>query len=104
MIGANEVEVKMRVKWEKIYNISDKRVMKATLALQQSGLRSAYIGFTLSCGELRKHKDIIRLQHAEYKSVPFHFTGTSTGEKSDGFIPVFPVCGCLTMEEQAGNF
>lgn len=52
----------------------------------------------------KKNKDIVRLQHAEHKNFPFCSTGISSGEKSDGFIPVFPVCGCLTREGQAGNF
>lgn len=98
MIRTNELEVKMTVKWEKNYCISVKRVMKATLALQQGGLKSLCVVFTWLCGELKKHKDLVRLQHAEFRSFAFHVTGTSTGEKPDGFIPVFPACGWLMRE------
>lgn len=44
--------------------------MKATLALQQGGLNSVYVVFTWLCGELKKHKDMVRLQNIEI----FHFT------------------------------
>lgn len=46
MIGTNELEVKKTVKWEKNSSISGKRIMKATLALQQSGLKSVCVGST----------------------------------------------------------
>lgn len=44
--------------------------MKATLGLHQGGLNSVYVVFTWLCGELKKHKDMVRLQNIEI----FHFT------------------------------
>lgn len=43
--------------------------MKATLALHQGGLKSVCVGFIWPCGELKKHKDMVRLQNIEI----FHF-------------------------------
>lgn len=54
--------------------------MKVTLALQQGGLKSLCVVFTWPCGELKKHKDTVRLQHSELEILHFMLLEPGRGE------------------------